>query len=130
VSSTGVRERFTRVSPREFSRLRMRRLKAGWVTKRRSAAWEKLRVAARATKSSSHLVSMFITAPAIALAHASASGGIMPILHGPAINGIGLESSERPMVADIAVITAFRQIMEHHVLCCILPHRKRPAGHP
>ena len=61
VSSTGVRERLTRVRPNAASRLRIRRLNAGWVTKRRSAAWEKLRVAARALKSSSHLLSRFIT---------------------------------------------------------------------
>ncbi|MNZ95686.1 hypothetical protein D3C78_1148510 [compost metagenome] len=59
----------TRVRPRASSSVRMRRLKAGWVTKRFCAAWEKLRVAARATKSSSHLLSRFIAPPPAAAGH-------------------------------------------------------------
>ncbi|MCY1443467.1 hypothetical protein D9M71_598840 [compost metagenome] len=55
----------TRVSPSASSRVLIRRLNAGWVTQRCSAAREKLRVAARATKSSSHLVSRFIAPPAV-----------------------------------------------------------------
>gem|GEM_PF-4061162 len=54
----------------------------------------------------------------------------MPIVHSSAINGIGRPDRERPMVAGIAATTAFLRIMEHHVLRCILPHRKRPAWHP
>ncbi len=59
VSSIGVRERLISCRPSASSSERIRRLKAGCVTKRRCAAWEKLRVAASATKSSSHLVSRF-----------------------------------------------------------------------
>src|SRR6185369_2295815 len=62
VSPAGVRrvgydERSTRSVPAQASSAWMRREKAGWVTCRSCAEREKLRVSARLTKSSSHLVS-------------------------------------------------------------------------
>ncbi len=74
----------------------MRRLKAGWVTKRFSAAWEKLRVPARAMKSSSHFSSRFTTGKAPVMRrhvrhHTSVTSNIMPFVHEAAFNSIGHE---------------------------------------
>ncbi|MCY1181941.1 hypothetical protein D9M73_224760 [compost metagenome] len=90
-----MRERLTRVRPNAASRLRIRRLNAGWVTKRRSAAWEKLRVAAKALKSSSHLLSRFIKASRDLPNGFTRSiqnkrhNNIMPFMHRAACNSIG-----------------------------------------
>src|SRR3990167_8279037 len=113
VSSMGVQARLTSVRPSMFSRLRMRRLNAGWVTKRFCAAWEKLRVAARVTKSSSHLLSRFMDQPLCMRTRRSTLGGhanVMPIMHDPALNSIGQHQAAALNLRAIAAYAVFPEM--------------------